>query len=325
MAQSILSKDEHNIVLISACAALGAQDALAQHLDRALDEGLTLNQAKELLIHCYAYAGFPRSLNALQTLEDVVKKRDLASKETIIGEEATSLSPQIDKNTYGERVRRQLVGGPTQASFVTFAPAIDQFLKEHLFADLFGREILTYSQRELATVAILSSLKGTESQLAGHLKMAENTGLSPQKLQAAQALVSRCRAQNSPAIFPQGEPNVAYAQYFQGQSFLQPLTKEGVKIANVTFEPGCRNNWHIHKEGGQILIVTQGVGYYQEWGKEPQRLYPGSVVEIPAGVKHWHGASPNSWFSHLAIEEPAPNATTQWLEPVEESFYRNLE
>ena len=99
MAQSILSKDEHNIVLISACAALGAQDALAQHLDRALDEGLTLNQAKELLIHCYAYAGFPRSLNALQTLEDVVKKRDLASKETIIGEEATSLSPQIDKNT----------------------------------------------------------------------------------------------------------------------------------------------------------------------------------------------------------------------------------
>ena len=183
MAQSILSKDEHNIVLISACAALGAQDALAQHLDRALDEGLTLNQAKELLIHCYAYAGFPRSLNALQTLEDVVKKRDLASKETIIGEEATSLSPQIDKNTYGERVRRQLVGGPTQASFVTFAPAIDQFLKEHLFADIFGRGVLDYTSREIATVSALAAMHGTGAQLQFHMQAAMNVGVTPEQME----------------------------------------------------------------------------------------------------------------------------------------------
>ena len=127
-----------------------------------------------------------------------------------------------------------------------------------------------------------------------------------------------------------GAPNDAYAQYFVGQSFLKPLTEPGkapVFLANVTFEPGCRNNWHIHhatKGGGQILICVAGRGYYQEWGKEPQELHPGDVVNIAPGVKHWHGAAPDSWFSHLAVEVPGENCRSQWCEPVSEEEYQKL-
>ncbi|MCM1133624.1 MAG: cupin domain-containing protein [Ruminococcus flavefaciens] len=129
------------------------------------------------------------------------------------------------------------------------------------------------------------------------------------------------------SVFPTGEPNDAFAQYFAGQSYLNMLSTEQVGIGNVTFEPGCRNNWHIHhadKGGGQILLVTAGRGYYQEWGKEPQELNAGDVVNIPAGVKHWHGAAPNSWFQHLAVEVPAENGRTEWLEPVNDDDYNNL-
>ena len=106
-------------------------------------------------------------------------------------------------------------------------------------------------------------------------------------------------------IFPVGEKNEAFAEFFVGQSYLKMLTTEGVGIANVTFEPGCRNNWHIHHKGGQILLCTAGRGYYQEWGKDAVEMKPGDVMNIPPEVKHWHGAAPDSWFSHLAVEAPA--------------------
>lgn len=117
-------------------------------------------------------------------------------------------------------------------------------------------------------------------------------------------------------IFGLGEKNVAYQQYFIGQSYLNPLTKERVGTANVTFEPSCRNNWHIHHKGGQILLVTAGRGYYQEWGKPAQELKPGDVVNIAPEVKHWHGAAPDSWFAHIAIEVPAEGSSNEWLEPL---------
>ena len=134
------------------------------------------------------------------------------------------------------------------------------------------------------------------------------------------------RHQNS-MVFPIGAPNDGFAQYFSGQSYLAPVSTAQVKIFNVTFEPGCRNNWHIHeadKGGGQILICVAGRGYYQEWGKEPQELHPGDVVNIMPGVKHWHGAAPDSWFSHLAVEVPGENCRSQWCEPVSEEDYQKL-
>jgi len=128
-------------------------------------------------------------------------------------------------------------------------------------------------------------------------------------------------------VFPIGEKNDGYAQYFIGQSYLNVLSNEQVTVYNVTFEAGCRNNWHIHhadKGGGQILLVTAGKGWYQEWGKAPRALKAGDVVNIPAGVKHWHGAAKDTPFQHLAIEVPAENGRNEWCEPVTDGEYNKL-
>ena len=131
-------------------------------------------------------------------------------------------------------------------------------------------------------------------------------------------------------IFGLGAPNKAYAQYFIGDSFLNPLTKPetGVHLSNVTFEPGCRNNWHIHHAktgGGQLLLCIAGEGWYQEEGKMPVSLMPGMVIYIPANVKHWHGAKADSWFSHIAMEISGEETSNEWLEPVSDEEYRNLQ
>ena len=127
------------------------------------------------------------------------------------------------------------------------------------------------------------------------------------------------------AIFPIGEPlPEMFSKFFVGQAYLNMLTTKGVGIGNVTFEPGCRNNWHIHHKGGQILLVTGGRGYYQAWGEDARELKPGDVVNIPAEVKHWHGAAPDSWFAHLAIEVPAEDGSNEWLEEVSDEIYKKL-
>ena len=131
-------------------------------------------------------------------------------------------------------------------------------------------------------------------------------------------------------VFGQGEPNVSFAKYFIGNSYLNPLTKKeesSLSLTNVTFEPGCRNNWHIHhatKDGGQILICTAGFGWYQEEGKDAISLEPGTVIVIPANVKHWHGGKKDSWFSHIALEVPGENTSNEWLEEVSDKEYNKL-
>ena len=132
--------------------------------------------------------------------------------------------------------------------------------------------------------------------------------------------------QNS-IFFPIGEPNDPYAEYFVGRSYLAPLSLSQVPVFHVTFEPKCRNNWHIHhasSAGGQMLICVGGRGYYQEWGKEAVEMTLGTVINIPANIKHWHGAAPDSWFSHLAFEIPGEETTTEWLEPVSDEEYGKL-
>ena len=129
------------------------------------------------------------------------------------------------------------------------------------------------------------------------------------------------------SVFPIGESNDAYAQYFSGKSWLHYLSTEQVTMFNVTFEPKCRNNWHIHhakKGGGQILVCVAGRGWYQEWGKEAVEMRPGDVVNIPEGVKHWHGAAKDSWFQHLAIEVPGEEIVNEWCEPVSDEEYLKL-
>ena len=134
-------------------------------------------------------------------------------------------------------------------------------------------------------------------------------------------------AHQAEMVFPIGAPNDAFAKFFVGQSYLAPVSTEQVGVFNVTFEPKCRNNWHIHyadKGGGQILICVAGRGYYQEWGKEAVEMRPGDCINIPAGVKHWHGAAPDSWFSHLAVEVPGENGSNEWLEAVSDEDYSKL-
>ena len=134
--------------------------------------------------------------------------------------------------------------------------------------------------------------------------------------------------EQNPSVFPVGNPlPEQFSKFFIGQAYLQPLTDKGGPISNVTFEPGCRNNWHIHyakSGGGQILLVTGGKGWYQAWGEEARQLQPGDVVVIPAGVKHWHGAAADSWFSHLAVEVSGEETSNEWLEPVEDAEYNKL-
>lgn len=129
-------------------------------------------------------------------------------------------------------------------------------------------------------------------------------------------------------FFPVGDKNEAFAKYFIGQSYLNMLSTKQVVIANVTFEPRCRNNWHIHRAdngGGQILLVTSGKGWYCEYGGTPRALKAGDVVNIPPNVKHWHGAAKDNWFQHIAIEVPAENGSTEWCEPVSDEYYDSLE
>ena len=148
-----------------------------------------------------------------------------------------------------------------------------------------------------------------------------NTGMAVRRdVEAADAKARHAATM----VFPIGKANEQYARYFTGTSYLAPVSLEQVGVYNVTFEPGCRNNWHIHRAksgGGQILICVAGRGYYQEWGREPVELLPGSVVNIPSGVKHWHGAAPDSWFSHLAIEVPGEETYNEWLEAVDDRIY----
>ncbi len=315
MAGALNSKQQ-DIVMISSYTASGDLENLEKALNKGLSEGLTVNEIKEILVQMYAYCGFPRSLNGLNTFMKVVN----TSKDFKDGAEAKVLPKDTDKFAYGDNVQVELTGGHVKGGVFEFAPAIDQYLKEHLFGDIFARGVLTYQEREIATISALSSMQGVEPQLKSHIQIGKNTGLTDEQVDEILDLTKYARS----GAFAIGIKNDAYAKYFKGQSYLQPLTVDGVNSANVTFEPRCRNNWHIHHKGGQILLVTSGRGYYQEWGKEAQELKAGDVVNIPAGVKHWHGASPDSWFAHIAIAVPAEGASTDWLEEVSDEDYGKL-
>ncbi|OUQ21103.1 gamma-carboxymuconolactone decarboxylase [Lachnoclostridium sp. An14] len=229
-----------------------------------------------------------------------------------------------------------------------FAPKFAQLNDDVLFGEVWSREgLLSLRDRSLVTVVSLMAQGLVDSSFQYHLMTAKQNGITRTEIAeilthaafyagwpkawAAFRMAKEVWADEDDGkkggMFGLGQPNDAYAQYFIGQSYLNLLTTEGVVLSNVTFEPGCRNNWHIHhadKGGGQLLLCTDGRGWYQEWGKEARALNPGDVVLIPAGVKHWHGAASDSWFSHLAMEVPGENPSNEWLEPVNDEEYGKL-
>ena len=235
----------------------------------------------------------------------------------------------------------------------SFAPMFAHLNDDVLFGEVWNEEAIPVKLRCIITVVSLMASGVTDSSLTYHLQNAKKNGVTKEEIAAVithatmyvgwpkgwavfrqakevwngetDAANDKERYQNT-IFFPIGEPN-PYGQFFVGQSYLAPLSTEQVPVFNVTFEPGCRNNWHIHHAssgGGQMLICVGGRGYYQEWGKEPLEMTPGTLVNIPEGVKHWHGAAPGSWFSHLAVEVPGENARTEWLEAVNPEDYGKL-
>ncbi len=238
-----------------------------------------------------------------------------------------------------------------------FAPEFAHLNDDILFGEVWSRnDLLSLRDRSIVTVTCLISQGITDTSLTHHLQTAKQNGITRTEIAeiithaafysgwpkawAAFRLAKEVWADDTsdPAdsaraafqremIFPIGEPNTAYAKYFTGNSYISRVSTSQVPIANVTFEPGCRNNWHIHhatKGGGQMLIGVAGRGWYQEEGKAAVEILPGTVIHIPAGVKHWHGAQSDSWFAHLAFEVEGENTSNEWLEPVSAEEYDAL-
>ena len=236
-----------------------------------------------------------------------------------------------------------------------FAPKFAELNDDVLFGEVWSREEqLSLRDRSLVTVVALMAQGLTDESFKYHLQSAKANGITKEEIAeivthaafycgwpkawAAFRLAKEVWAKDTTGvdakaafqremIFPIGEPNTAYSQYFTGNSYLAPISHEQVNISNVTFEPGCRNNWHVHhakQGGGQMLIGIAGRGWYQEEGKPAVEILPGTVIHIPANVKHWHGAAADSWFAHLAFEVSGENTSNELLEPVTDDEYNKL-
>ena len=235
-----------------------------------------------------------------------------------------------------------------------FSPMFAHLNDDILFGEVWNDDAIDLKTKCIVTVVSLMASGITDASLGYHLQNAKNHGVTKEEIAAiithatmyvgwpkgwavfrmakeiwneeSPALTEKEKYQNT-IFFPIGQPNDAFAKYFVGQSYIAPVSTDQVMIFNVTFEPGCRNNWHIHHAksgGGQMLICVGGRGYYQEEGKEPVEMLPGTVVNIPANVKHWHGAAPDSWFSHLAVEVGGEETSNEWCDPVSNEDYNKL-
>ena len=344
-AQSVMNVNKQNLATIAALEAKGDLKRLEPAIHKALDNGLTVNQVKEALSQLYAYTGFPRSLNALGVLQRVVAERQQQGKATTIGPDAAPMPADYDALKQGTEVQTRLSGAPFDYEF---APQTDYYLKAHLFGDIFARNTLTEAEREIVTVSAISTLEGCEPQLIAHVRGARNMGVTDDELHAIPRVLSltvgdveawraskaiatvygekaEVNGRPNDGTWPRGDFNADYAEYFIGNSYIAPLDAENGGPVNVTFEPGCRNNWHIHHKAVQVLICVDGRGWYQEWGKAPVQLVPGTVIAIPEGVKHWHGAARDCWFQHVTYMTRVENgSSTDWLEPVEDLIYDKL-
>lgn len=267
------------------------------------------------------------------------------------------ISLLITFTTLSIMAQQKIVQTAGRTQLGEFAPEFAHLNDDILFGEVWSRnDLLSLRDRSLVTITSLISQGITDSSLSYHLQEAKKNGITRTEISEIithiafyagwpKAWAAFNQAKNiwndgvdvtadaktefqKQMIFPIGEPNTAYAEYFTGNSYLAPISTEQVKFFNVTFEPGCRNNWHIHKStegGGQMLVGVAGRGWYQEDGKAAVEIFPGTVIHIPANVKHWHGAAADSWFSHLAFELDGVNISNEWLEPVSDQQYATLD
>lgn len=340
METKYLSARQLHLATLASLEAQGDMTRLETAVAEALEAKVTVNEIKEAFSQLYAYTGFPRSLNALGVLSKVLETRKAEGKKDSEGKAWERPKEWDDAKAalaLGVKNQTELSGRPFNYDF---CPQNDHYLKAHLFGDIFAGNQLSNADREIVTVAALASLKGVAPQLAAHKAGAVNMGNSREAVDELMAYLSaqglsQCdnAADANAGPWPKGNPNTAYAKYFIGESHLAGMTpknltadeKTVLPMSNVTFEPGCRNNWHVHHGAHQILICVSGKGWYQEWGKAPIALHAGDVIDIPEGVKHWHGAQKDSWFQHIATHvKTADEVSNEWLEVVSDEVYNKL-
>jgi 4-carboxymuconolactone decarboxylase len=386
-----LNAKQEKIVAIAAFTANGDLQKLKTALNEGLDAGLTVNEIKEVLVQIYAYAGFPRSLNGINTFMAVMDERQAKGIEDEMGKEASPLPADMNKDEYGAKVRAKLAGQkviPPPSGYQLFTPVIDTFLKEHLFADIFARDTIDYQNRELATISALASMTGTAGQLRFHLGAAMNAGLTEAQMKdfisVLKSKVGKEEAESASEILSKvlstrqadqsATPNVSThaatkeaesvkfdkqeidrgmemkhsnqanessqrisitrsgsqpsskgpAEYFTGSVRIDPLFKANDPLhasgGRVSFEPAARTVWHTHPYG-QILIVTAGSGWVQQWGSPIEEIRPGDVVRIPPALKHWHGATATTGMTHIALQEQLDDKAVEWMEKVSDEQY----
>lgn len=257
--------------------------------------------------------------------------------------------------TFNIMAQKKIIQTAGREQLGDFAPEFARINDDVLFGEVWSRnDLLSLRDRSMVTITSLISQGITDSSLGFHLQEAKKNGITRTEIAeiithigfyagwpkawaafrlAKDVWVEDEKGTDAKAafqremIFPIGEPNTAYAKYFIGNSYLAPVSGEQIPFFNVTFEPGCRNNWHVHrasKGGGQMLVGVAGRGWYQQEGQPAQEILPGTVINIPANVKHWHGAAADSWFAHLAFEVPGEDTSNEWLEPVTDEEYGKL-
>lgn len=329
-----LSRKEFSIVRIAACTAIGDLSSLKEEFNAALDGKMCMNEIKEILIQMYAYCGFPRSLQGINTLMSTAEERKKAGIRDDEGPEPSAVSDS-GKYAAGKATLQRLTGKPEPVPLSganAFVPGIDVFLKEHLFADIFGRGILTDRERELATCAALSVTDFVEPMREAHYAMARNCGVSDETLAAAVAVAGECRSAfesgrtSAATPFALGTPGPR--EWFTGtvhvESLVNPDEMENLySVGQVTFEPGARTFWHTHPIG-QVLLVLSENGFYKEKDRPVRKLSAGDVVCIPKNTGHWHGAAPDSRFVHIAISNIAGDSAADWLDAVTDSEYASI-
>ena len=339
------------LLTVTSLTVMQTLPQLKAHINGALNAGNTPIEIRETIYQCAPFIGFPKTLNAISVFNEVIKERglekELKSTKTTNENDRYKKGFEIQNPMYGDEIVQNMKGLPDN-----MGEDVARYLTEVCFGDFYTRGGLDVKTRELMTIAILTTTGNTgvlKSHIKGNLKAGNSIETitaaiiqvmpyvgfpnSFAALKAVKDVMSESKKAQTleeyqkTIMFPIGNKNDAYSKYFIGQSYISPISTEQVKMYNVTFEPKCRNNWHIHKAkkgGGQILIAIGGRGYYQEWGKKTIELKKGDVVNIPANVKHWHGAAPDSWFSHIAVEVDGIETSNEWLEPVSDKEYNKL-
>jgi quercetin dioxygenase-like cupin family protein/alkylhydroperoxidase/carboxymuconolactone decarboxylase family protein YurZ len=322
----VLTPKQEALCRIAAFTARGDMPSLEQALNTGFDAGLTINEAREAVVQLYAYCGFPRCLNSLSAVGRVLEDRGKQGKPLVQGRNNTLIPGGKTSYDIGSENQLTLFNMPQGDLLTRNAPSdqiVNYYLRAHLFGDIFARDILDWPTRELVTISALSAMQGVEGQLGGHQAGGVSAGLTQEQVNAIGTIVQKALSTgNEQRIIrrPDMTAGPGGNDHFTGDVVVRfiymPDSETNVSAAYVTFEPGARSNWHIHGTG-QRLVITEGVCWTQNEDGSKVVANAGDVVICPAGVKHWHGASPDSWMTHLALT----GSGVEWLERVTDEQY----